>query len=58
MKWFGGQEPEVPNTISDDQMNDIRTRAQKAHGHESWVSDEAVRRRLADNEQHEKRWWS
>ncbi|HEX7164249.1 MAG TPA: hypothetical protein VF223_23780 [Trebonia sp.] len=55
---FGGNSDDVPNTISDDEMNDIRVRAQKAHGHESWVSDEAVAKRKASNKQHDNRWWS
>lgn len=47
-------EPEVPATISDEQMHDLRRRAQKAD-REPWTSDRAVARRINSTEQNQKR---
>jgi hypothetical protein len=54
----GGNPDDVPDTIGEQQMNEIRAAGRWAHRHEDWTSPEAVDRRLAANEQHEKRWLS
>lgn len=53
-----GNSGDVPDTIGEQRMNEIRAAGQWAHRHESWFSKEAVERRLAENEQREKRWLS
>jgi hypothetical protein len=53
-----GNSDDVPDTIGEKRMNEIKAAGRWAHRHESWVSKEAVDRRLRDNEQHEKRWLS
>jgi hypothetical protein len=55
MKLFKGQS-DVPSTISDEQMADLRNRAVKANPRLASITDpEAVKRRLAGNDQHDKR---
>lgn len=45
-----------PNTVSDQEMADLRRRAVKANPRLASITDpEAIRRRLAANEQHDKR---
>lgn len=44
------------NTVSDEQMADLRRRAVKANPRLASITDpEAVKRRLATNDQHDKR---
>lgn len=52
---FGKKRDDIPETITDEQMTDLQRRARWAHRNESWFSAEAVNRRLAENEQREKR---
>jgi hypothetical protein len=53
-----GNSDDVPDTIGEERMNEIRAAGQWANRNKSWFSEEAVDKRLADNEQREKRWWS
>lgn len=53
MKLFGGA-PQVPATISDEEMAGLSRRAQKA-GTGSMFSKRNVERRIASNEQQQKR---
>lgn len=47
-----GKPPKVPSTVSDEQMADLRRRAEKANT-ESMFSPRNVKRRLASNRQQE-----
>jgi hypothetical protein len=53
-----GNPDDVPDTIGEQKMNEIKAAARWAHRDEPWFSKEAVERRLAENEQREKRWLS
>lgn len=53
-----GNSDDVPDTIGEERMKELQTAAQWAHRHDSWLSKEAIAKRLADNEQREKRWLS
>lgn len=55
---LGGNSDDVPDTIGEQKMNELKAAAQWAHRREDMFSKEAVERRLAQNEQHEKRWLS
>ena len=54
MGLFSGREPEVPNTISDEDAAHLSRRAQRA-ATESMFSKRNVERRIASNEQQQKR---
>jgi hypothetical protein len=62
MGLFSKDKPEdsgVPQTVSDEDMAQLRGRAVKANPRLASVTDpEAVRRRLADNEQRRNARWS
>lgn len=53
-----GNSDDVPDTVGEQRMNEIRAAGRWAHRNDSWFSPEAVEARLADNEQREKRWLS
>jgi hypothetical protein len=54
----GGNSDDVPDTIGEKKMNEVRAAGQWAHRNDSWFSKEAIGKRLADCEQREKRWLS
>lgn len=54
----GGDSGKVPDTIGEERMNEVKAAARWAHRDDPWFSKEAIDRRLADNEQREKRWLS
>lgn len=54
---WGNKVPEVPDTVSDEQMADLKQRAQRAD-REPWTSKKAIRRRLSANAQAKNAAWS
>lgn len=52
-------EPKVPNTISDERMDSLRRRADRANPHlRKFTSPEAIRQRKQSSEQLRKSRWS
>lgn len=53
-----GDSSKVPDTIGEQRMNEVKAAARWTHRNDPWFSKEAIDKRLADNEQREKRWLS